>query len=300
MRLFVLMMAPRIILWMFLRGLALNCLSKLGGGYIVVNQSNSGVSASRNNGLSHAKGDYVWFIDSDDYIQPDCLSSILKILYNNKLDFVKVESNSVSQNAHPAIEDIERDDLIEKSKWDTFTMAWMLIVSRDYILRHQIEFNENMAYAEDILWVFRVGMYNSRYKMFANKFYNYRQRSGSAMNNFNMEKHLKSLFVLTLEYKNILDSFNEEDVSISRKSVEERLYWSIQSVLFDALTIGSASRKEYLIKMKKEKLYPYPILWEKITMRNGFKSFLINLFCLFFPKEFYYKSAGRLYDILRR
>ena len=46
----------------------------------IVSQQNKGLSAARNTGLKLAKGNYIWFIDSDDWIEDNCLSSICQRL----------------------------------------------------------------------------------------------------------------------------------------------------------------------------------------------------------------------------
>ncbi len=52
----------------------------------VISQENGGLSAARNTGMSVAKGDYVWFVDSDDWIETNCLKQLTDTLYNDKLD----------------------------------------------------------------------------------------------------------------------------------------------------------------------------------------------------------------------
>ena len=49
----------------------------------LIDQNNSGVSVARNNGLSHAKGEWVCFIDPDDYVAPDYLDTLLKATERN-------------------------------------------------------------------------------------------------------------------------------------------------------------------------------------------------------------------------
>ena len=46
----------------------------------IYNKENGGLSSARNFGLDKAHGDYVWFVDSDDWIEPNCLAKIVKKL----------------------------------------------------------------------------------------------------------------------------------------------------------------------------------------------------------------------------
>lgn len=53
---------------------------------IVVHQKNGGLSAARNTGLKHAKGEYIGFIDSDDIVSPSMFSDMINTLEKNKAD----------------------------------------------------------------------------------------------------------------------------------------------------------------------------------------------------------------------
>ena len=54
---------------------------------ILHREKNGGLSAARNTGLNEAKGEFVYFLDSDDYITPDCIESLVEVAKH----FPKVE-----------------------------------------------------------------------------------------------------------------------------------------------------------------------------------------------------------------
>lgn len=52
----------------------------------VISQENGGLSAARNTGMSVARGEYIWFVDSDDWIETNCLKLLTDTLFDEQLD----------------------------------------------------------------------------------------------------------------------------------------------------------------------------------------------------------------------
>lgn len=90
---------------------------------VVYDQVNSGASATRNNGIKYAKGEYIWFVDSDDYIEKNILGQILSELYSNNLDALCIDWKHVSEDGKcvrdPAIHYMKYDENV----YDGFSFA---------------------------------------------------------------------------------------------------------------------------------------------------------------------------------
>lgn len=61
----------------------------------VFSQKNQGLSMARNNGVAKATGEFVWFVDADDWIEKNCLSDIFKICTENGLDMLSFCASDV-------------------------------------------------------------------------------------------------------------------------------------------------------------------------------------------------------------
>ena len=67
----------------------------------IINQHNQGLSMARNAGLKAAKGEYVWFIDSDDWIEVNCLHGIIERLEQTKVDVLQLQYKNVYNDDIP-------------------------------------------------------------------------------------------------------------------------------------------------------------------------------------------------------
>lgn len=125
--------------------------------YIEIN--NSGASHARNVGLDKASGEYIWFVDADDFIAPDFLNQ-LQIYKPTDLTFfgyISIKDNKetihrITDSARYFFNRSEIDEELTKlfeSKSLFFGFTWNKIFKREIIQKYNIRFKENLIIKED-------------------------------------------------------------------------------------------------------------------------------------------------------
>ena len=135
---------------------------------ILHHEKNRGLSAARNTGTEAATGDYVLYVDSDDFISNDCVEKLLApVLRDDSIEMVLGERLLVSEagpipnqrNRWRQREDLKsheevRDLFFDRSRFFP-AAAWNKLTRRSFITQHQLWFEEGQL-VEDTLWTFFV------------------------------------------------------------------------------------------------------------------------------------------------
>lgn len=152
---------------------------------------NRGISVARNTGLEYATGEYILFIDSDDYILPNSIKTLTNEIINNPTIDIVIGSTMVNNKI-----DIKKRELLEGKEsiiHGFLTMKYMItswnkLVRRECLTENKLLFIENI-YLQDQPWLFYLVSHINSMLLLPNSTYYYEEAPESASHGaLNLEK----------------------------------------------------------------------------------------------------------------
>lgn len=152
-----------------------------------VQQANSGVSSARNNGLELVNGDFIAFVDSDDYVSED----FIQLLYDNIVEFDlsicgfyrfdNVNPSRVLLLDIPAV--LSHDALYHYVLCNNYIGGYLCnkLFRKKIVMEHNIRFNTNIYIGEDMLWLATYLKYVNEGCYISKGLYYYRINNNSAL-----------------------------------------------------------------------------------------------------------------------
>lgn len=180
---------------------------------VLVRKYNGGLSDARNYGLKIAKGEYVIFLDSDDYWEGEYVLNELAVLVEDKPDLII----NYFTNLYPTNEkvihkpeltklnitgDFQKDYGMLFNEYIYLGFVWTKVVKRELFNAEQLYFIKDRKF-EDIIWSFNLTKYIKAYKIYPSAFYIYRRNRTDSISSIVTKQNQKDLF------KNMLELINE-------------------------------------------------------------------------------------------
>ncbi|WP_298521770.1 glycosyltransferase family 2 protein [uncultured Methanobrevibacter sp.] len=151
--------------------------------YKIIHQENGGVSVARNHGIEVSSGDYLVFVDGDDYILPNHLSELYAGGSDfSMIQFVKKDGDTLSTPNHFDFEFISTDDFIRKElRMEILFNFFQLMYRADIIKENNVRFTPGVVYGEDTEFALKALIYGDRIHISNEVTYYYIQRTDSAI-----------------------------------------------------------------------------------------------------------------------
>lgn len=243
----------------------------------VIHQHNSGVSAARNKGISAAEGEWIFFLDSDDYLLED---AFVKMLSSGDADIICARHGSnVFDKAdflncfQPGIYkffDI-KDDLIQmlSSSNQFFFTCWAKLFKRRTILKNCLFFPVERKYAEDMVFVYNYLRYCSSVSFNSDEVYYYFVNENNATSVVQKSYDVQS-FIFNWQ-SDYFKGFDCDYEKIYDRLVSVFLYHSFLSLK----TAGTYMKLFYSVKYISEVLNDEQF-YSLYTTSNDFKTFKVK------------------------
>lgn len=250
----------------------------------IINQENKGLSEARNTGVKNSSGEYIIFLDSDDYIEKDLLKEINNSL-KNKPDLVRYQVKTVCENNSEENEYNEKtfygkngvEAFNEIVNYTFIETVWVYAIKREYYIKNKFSFKKGMVH-EDFgltpLIIIKAKIVNS----ISYIGYCYVQREGSIMSSNSYEKVKKKVDDLYKHYKYLIEEL--EKLKLDTRTVKSYIS---NSVIEKITELKGLDYKKYLKKIRNDKVFDNLL---NDTMPRKIKKIVVKIN----PKLYYRKS----------
>lgn len=203
-------------------------------------QKNLGVSAARNNGMKNAQGEYITFIDGDDYIDKDHIKKMVSNL--SKSEIVISGRRNVTENGIEAVYQSDKDIAFDREKLIeqilktgiVYSFPWNKIYELKIIRNNDIQFDEDLDYGEDLVFNIQYALLIRKGILVTGSTYNYVYRENSVSNQLDaatLKKRVTDLLAIKRVIKMLPSKFIAEKDFLNRRiTVEGSKYVRLMSV----------------------------------------------------------------------
>ena len=203
----------------------------------VIHKKNSGVAMARQTGLDNAAGNYIIHIDSDDYVEPEMLESMLHALQEQNVDILVTDFFYIDSKGDQKLykQEFKGNNIKQLSTEILYQRLhgslWNKLIKKDCVKISQAHFFLGINYCEDVLFWAQMAKCNFRVGYYPHAYYNYVYTPGSITKQIDYANYeMRKQFIFRLD-----------ELDIDRNAILHEAH----SIKLLALNAGLLGRKEY-------------------------------------------------------
>lgn len=223
----------------------------------VMHKENGGVSSARNLGIENAIGKWIWFVDGDDCIKPNCLHRLLKQINDNQCDIVSIQNTMIDESMD--FEKIMNINAADKHEENIECIAFK-VFKADIIRKYNIRFNEGLSHGEDNIFIYDFMKKIKKHFIDKEVIYFYRKRTNSASRSKKIQNKrnlYRSQMVQAQYYHDELKQYKPDNYFTQEEIMERCQLFLMRSLI--TLCLFEENREEIdkrLEMLTERKMYP--------------------------------------------
>lgn len=264
----------------------------------IIRQKNQGLSVSRNIGVSLAKGDYIFFVDSDDYIATNTINKLIKIVSNYDLDILEFNwRRTKSRELLSSKTEFLTSDTLEVLSGEKFIASrnfhdsvCLYFFKRTFLLNTKVEFIDGRV-MEDMIYTAELISMAKRIAYLPLDVYRYVINPNSIWTSKEPNAYRKSIYdfiFMTEQYTGLIEKLENQNVNTTiLKAKKKTMLFNIAKRLLRS-DLKYAEIKSLIKHLSDQNLFPLHSYKEK----NKYRKILIYLFnhkYLFYQTVLFYR-----------
>lgn len=216
--------------------------------FIIINHTkNLKQSGARNTGIHKSTGKYVFFLDSDDELLPEAISSLVKaaedsqsIITTANRKAIDWETGKIYKMLEGDYPDMQVQYIDEMGNTPIQGTVWNKLIRRDFLVRNNLYFEEGILY-EDDLWIFKLYCCRPSFRCIPKLTYIYHVRPASTMQIFS-ELHLLSKVVIFFKSVSYLAFVKKDMLGYAYYMVENFRQGALMTCITNKIGLGNYCR----------------------------------------------------------
>lgn len=216
----------------------------------VIHQINQGLSGARNSGIKISQGEWLAFVDSDDIIAPNYISSIINSIekYNPDALIFQFKRFNNTETINSKVSEVSWNSISKKEAFITLgnddyaCYSWNKICRKDCYKNILFPINKNF---EDMATSYRVFNNANTFYLTSSKLYFYRQREDSIVYTYSFKNQEDRVDGLANMYIFLQEKYPDTDMVIKNNALVEGMHY-----IYDAEKYGQVVNKNTMLKVE--------------------------------------------------